>query len=136
MSKSLVASDMNAALEAYDEFDWGDGVDQIYKIHGVSLMTYIKALEKHNIKRKCCFQCLQTSHLANKCFRLRCRFCHKLSAEVGHLSLLCPQAPSDLSKLIKEAGLAATSKVKLASDEDSLGPKENDDGNDTLINLE
>ena len=136
VSKSLVVSDTDAVLESYEECGWGDGVDQVFKIHGVSLMTYIKALEKHNIKRKCCFQCLQTSHLANKCFRLRCRFCQKPSAEVGHLSLLCPQAPSDLSKLVKEGGSAATSKVKLASDEDSLGPKGDDDGNEALINLE
>ena len=40
--KSLVASDTNAVLESYKEYGWDDGVDQIFKIHGVSLMTYIK----------------------------------------------------------------------------------------------
>ena len=100
-----------------DDFEVGED-DQIYKIHGKPLGEYLAALKAQNIGDKICFQCFNRSHLAQRCYRLKCRFCSRVSSECGHLSLLCPKAPKDIKGLISGVPQPSTPKVKFVEDED------------------
>ena len=77
--------------------------DFVYKIMGKSITQYGEAMTRKGLGRmKVCFNCLSQSHLSVNCRSKSCKFCFLTTEKAGHLSILCPKCPSNLTRYVEE----------------------------------
>ena len=90
----------NRASERANEEDFGN--EYVYKIMGKSISQYNDTLTRKGVRSKVCFNCLSQSHLSTSCRAKNCKFCMQPTEKAGHLSLMCPRCPSNLTRYVEE----------------------------------
>ena len=77
--------------------------DFVYKIMGKSITQYGEVMQRKGLGRmKVCFNCLSPSHLSVNCKAKNCKFCYQTTEKAGHLSIMCPKCPPNLTRYVEE----------------------------------
>ena len=89
------------------------------KIFDNTVGQYLRRARESKIGNRC-WNCFSSAHKSTDCRMRSCKFCDRLNKEAKHLSLLCPKAPKDLSRLleVRETKKASRAGVRFADEYD------------------
>ena len=96
-----------------------DQDEYMAKIYENTVAQYIKKARVANVGTRC-WNCFSSAHRSIDCRMRSCKFCDRLNKDAKHLSLMCPKAPKDMSKLIeiRESKKSSKAGVRFADEYD------------------